>query len=202
MEYIKLSWSFILKIFTFKKGSLFLTSSVASTGFTYYANLLVHGVDKRDMLIALVVELAFLTFFMIFTTIDLVTGIQAAFYVNKHAENPLPKEEVVQSSKLWRTFWKSFGIVVLTLLLTFLVIFTVLMKSNAAYWVGIWTLVCFWTMVCGFEFYSIGENLAKRNKGQKHRVFKLVDAILNAIQRRVINKIDNAAGIEQDNKNP
>ena len=192
MVYFKIVAGFIVKMFTLKKGSLFLLSAGLSLGFSYYLDLLFVGVEIRDVVIAIVAELVFVTIFMLFTTIDLVTGIQAAFYLNTISSNPIPKDKVIKSSKLWRTFWKGFGVVVLTMMLMFLAIFTVVLKSNVSYWVAIWSLVCFWIMACGFEFYSIGENLAKRNGGTKHPIFGFVDKVLNAIQKKAISKIDNS----------
>ena len=56
-------------------------------------------------------------------------------------------------------------------------------------------------MACGFEFYSIGENLAKRGGGKKPPIFGFVDKILDAVQRKAISKIDKSFDILDSVKN-
>jgi hypothetical protein len=213
MVYLKIAATFILKIFTFKKGALALLSSIGALFVTFFLqvqvnktsptlfdydsvlNLLLKGAEVRDILLMILIQGGFCFFFTIFTTTDLITGIQNALYFNSIETTPLTPKDVIQSHKLWRTFWKSFGVVTLTMMLTFLAIFAVLSKSTALYWVMIWSLITFWTMACGFEFYSIGENLAKRNNGNKPPIFGFVDKILEAVQRKAISKIDNSFNI-------
>lgn len=215
MVYLSIAFNFILQMITFKKGALLLLSASISCVFTYSLSILtstpadsiqassivqtlLKGVDLRDVILTTTVEIMFFSFFMIFTTIDLVTGIQNALYFNNIEEQPLPLKEVIQSNKLWRTFWKSFGVSVLTLMLTGLAIFMLLVNSYTPYWILLWSLICFWLMACGFEFYSIGENLAKRNKGSKPPIFGFVDKVLEALQRKAISKIDDSFNMMKD----
>lgn len=216
MVYLSIAFNFIVKILTFKKGALLLLSASLSCIVTYILSIttattdshintsivqtILKGVDLRDVILTATVEIMFFTFFMLFTTVDLITGIQNALYFNSIEKEPLPLKEVIESNKLWRTFWKSFGVSVLTLMLTGLAIFMLLVKSYTPYWFMLWSLVCFWLMACGFEFYSIGENLAKRNNGNKPPIFGFVDKILEALQRKAINKIDNSFNILQEDK--
>ena len=193
MPKMSLAYTAVIKLVYFKEGALLATSSLAAigiTGFGYYSRMLLEGVVLRNLLIITAVQVAFLFLFMIFTTADLITGIQTAFYLNRKSDTPIPSNEVIQSSKLWSTFWKSFGIITLTFLLVVLSIFTVLIHSETMFWMTIWALVCFWLMACGFEFFSIGENIAKRNKGKKAPIFKFVDKILGALQNSAIKKIE------------
>ena len=183
-----------------KKGSLALSAMSISTCFTYYLSILFKGVEIRSIVLSIFIEGVFLFIFMIFTSIDFVTGIQAAFHINAMKEAPLKSDKVIKSSKLWRTFWKSFGIIMLTVMLTFLAMISTIMTSAYAHWVFIWSLIAFWIMACGFEFYSIGENLAKRNNGIKPRIFGFTDNVLDAIQRKTIDKIDDSFNILDDAK--
>lgn len=200
MIYYKISYNFLLKIIAFKKGSLTLSSTFLSTGVIYYLSLLFKGIEIKDMILTVLVESIFLLLFLVFTSIDFITGIQASFYLNMKRSKPLPARQVIKSSKLWRTFWKSFGVIMLTLMLTFLSLISSLMQGVYIHWLFMWSLIGFWIMACGFEFYSIGENLAKRNHGSKPRIFGFVDKILDAIQRRAINNIDGVLKDIQDKK--
>lgn len=205
MTYLAVALNFIIKILTFKKGALLLLSSIISCAVTFTLKLLVNstvyppqnesviqtilkGVEMRDVILTVIIEIMFFSFFMIFTTIDLITGIQNALYNNSVKETPLAPRDVIESNKLWRTFWKSFGVSMLTFMLTGLAIFMLLVKSYTPYWIMLWSLICFWLMACGFEFYSIGENLTKQ--GKKPPIFGFIDKILEALQRRIISKID------------
>lgn len=201
MVYIKTALGFIIKLFTFKKGSLFLLSGFSSFGLSYYVGVLFKDVETRDVLVTMVIEISLLLMFMLFTTTDLITGLQTAFYLNSVSKSPIPKELVVKSSKLWRTFWKGFGVVMFTGMLTLFAIIALLLKSEYVYWAAIWSLLTFWLMACGFEFYSIGENLAKRGGGKKPPIFGFVDKILDAVQRKAISKIDKSFDILDSVKN-
>jgi len=216
MVYLSIAFNFIIKMITFKKGSLLLLSSLVSFCVTYTLSIttgsstgtinasviqtILKGVELRDIILTVIIESMFVTFFIIFTTIDLITGIQNALYFNSIKEEPLILREVIESNKLWRTFWKSFGVSILTLMLTGLAIFMLLINSYTPYWVILWSLICFWLMACGFEFYSIGENLEKRNEGKKPPIFGFVDKVLEALQKKAISRIDNSFNILEDSK--
>ena len=198
MVYIKTALGFIIKLFTFKKGSLFFLSGFFSAGLSYYVGILFRDIGTRDVLVTMVIEMSLLMMFMLFTTTDLITGIQTSFYLNSISKYPIPKELVIKSSKLWRTFWKGFGVVMFTGMLTLFAIIALLLKSEYVYWAAIWSLLTFWLMACGFEFYSIGENLAKRSGGVKPPIFGFVDKILDAVQRNAISKIDSSLNMLDD----
>lgn len=199
MVYLEIAYRFVFKLFTFKKGSLLVGSSVVSTGFTYYFSMLFKGVDIRDLVLLIFIESVFVLLFMIFTLGEFVTGINTIIYLNSISENP--KEKAVERDTLWATFWKTFGVIMVTVMLFFLAVIAILMKMHSSYWIFVWALVCFSTMACGFEFYSIGENIAKKNNGKKHRIFGFVDRILNAIQNKAISKIDNSfSSLEEPKK--
>ena len=208
MVYLTIAFNAIIELFTFKKGSLTLISALFSGAVTSllnyrtttvekktyiindFLNLLLDGVDIRDVILLLTVEAGYIFFFISFTIVDMFTGIQNALYFNNRSKTPLPVGKVIESNKLWRTFWKSFGIMILTFMLSFMTLFAILSHHDTLYWIFLWSLICFWTMACGFEFYSIGENLAKRNNDEKYPIFGFIDRVLEAIQRRVIKKID------------
>lgn len=207
MIYLTIAFDAVVKLFTFKKGALAMFSAlfssiitlslnykVSASKSTYvlnsYLDILFEGVNLKDVFLLLTVEAGYIFFFISFTMVDMFTGIQNALYFNSRSKEPLPVGRVIESNKLWRTFWKSFGIMILTFMLTFMTLFAILSHHDTLYWIFLWSLICFWTMACGFEFYSIGENLAKRNNNEKYPIFGFIDNVLEAIQRRVIKKID------------
>lgn len=218
MIYLTIALNAIIKLFTFKKGALAIFSAIFSGFITLFLNfnasapvadrgvlstyleVLLDGVRIRDMFLLFTVEAGYMFFFMCFTVIDMFTGIQNALYFNSKSSNPLPAARVIESNKLWRTFWKSFGILILTFMLSFMVLFAILSNSETIYWIFLWSLICFWTMACGFEFYSIGENLAKRNNNEKYPIFEFIDRILEAIQRKVVKKIDDSQDFVEEIK--
>ncbi len=175
-----------------KQGSLALTSAVASTGLIYYLKVLFNDVVAKDVIASLFIQIGFITFFLILTTIDFITGLQASLHLNKAKTTPLKSSEVIKSHKLWRTFWKASGVIIVTSILSFTSIISAILKSDIAYWTITWAMICFSIMACGYEFYSIGENLGKRNENKKPSIFNFVDKILNAIQNKAIKKIDDS----------
>ena len=91
MVYIKTALGFIIKLFTFKKGSLFLLSGFLSFGLSYYVGILFKDIETRDVLVTMVIEISLILMFMLFTTTDLITGLQTAFYLNSVSKSPIPK---------------------------------------------------------------------------------------------------------------
>ena len=203
--YLKLAAIFVIKAITFKKGTLaLLSSSIAflvtallqnfATDHITVQGLLTYLIkdeqDVKHITLSTIIQTGFVFWFLLLTIGDLITGIQASFYVNKMSDKPQAANQVVKSYKLWRTFWKTFGVIVITSMLTFLLYFTIIADFDTLYWTAIWSLITFWLMSCGFEFYSIGENLARMNNGKKPKIFLFIDRVLNAIQNKIIKKID------------
>lgn len=184
----------IIKLFSFKEGSLFLASSLASaTGFMAFFTFedfhSKYEIDK--ILISLFAFLGFMFIFSGFSFADLLTGIQAAIYENKEKEKPLPLGEVVKSKKMWATIWKGFAVFMICSMLLFICIIGVLIKSDLIYLSSLYMLCTFSIMANGFEFYSIGENTAKMNNGKKKDIYIFFSKILNVIEKRIINRVEN-----------
>lgn len=135
--------------------------------------------DKSHIMLPLMVECVFLFLFVLFTSVDMVTGIYAAKKVNARRNNPQPK--VIQSFKMWRTGWKFFSVTMVTVALTFLALIAELAGSGWMYTAFLWVVVWFWVIVIGFEWKSIGENL-ERASGDKPAIFKFWDKLLNILQ--------------------
>lgn len=183
----KTAFAFLGKIITYKKGSLLLFSAVMSSGITYYLGELLKGTEVRRLVIPIIAHLFGFSFFFLFVLVDLGTGLWAAKYKNEKSANP--QKKYIKSYKLYRTFWKSLGVLLFTSLIMSLCLFTEIIDSDYMYAFTLWALVTVWLMASGFEFHSIGENLEKRT-GSKPEIFGFMDKILDVIQRRALKKID------------
>ena len=183
----KTAFSFIAKLFAYKKGSLLLFSALMSSGITFYLGEIMKGTEVRRVVIPIMVQMVGFCFFFLFELIDLFTGLWAAKYLNEKSANP--QENYIKSYKLYRTLWKTLGVLLLNTLITFICIFAEIMDADYIYGFILWSLVTVWIMACGFEFHSIGENILKRT-GNKPEIFGFFDAILTVVQKKAIGKVE------------
>ena len=174
---------------TFKLMGL-ISAAPTSYGLYKYITVVFAGADLKKIYITLLVEAVMFLIFAAFSTIDMFIGIQASLHENAVLAEPLPANQVIKSNKLWSTFWKFFGITVLTILISFVAIISIALEAGIITWVMIWALIGFWFMACAYEFYSVGENIARRNNGVKPRVFQFFDKVLDALQQKAIDKIN------------
>lgn len=186
----KVAANFVLKIIGFKKGSLLLISGGISAFIVEYMEMLLEGSNLKSIAIPIVLQLFGFMLFMGFTTLDLITGIQLAYFKSKCPENK-SKKRYIKSYKLYRTLWKILGILLITTMMMLLCIFLEIVDFNYGYWICLWSLTVLWLMANGFEFYSIGENLTDR-RGDKPRIFSFWEKVLNAVQNKAIKKIDSS----------
>lgn len=184
---IKVAISFIGKLFLFKKGSLVLVSSALSAGTVFYINEMLKGTEVRHLVIPIFTHIVGFCFFFLFVLVDLATGLWNAKYQNEISIKP--QKNYIKSHKLYRTFWKSLGVLLFTSLIMFLCIFTEIIDSDYMYAFTLWALVTVWIMASGFEFHSIGENIMKRT-GDKPEIFGFFDAILIVVQKKAIGKVE------------
>lgn len=182
----KTAFSFIAKLFAYKKGSLLLFSALMSSGITFYLGEIMKGTEVRRVVIPIMVQMVGFCFFFLFELIDLFTGLWAAKYLNEKSANP--QENYIKSYKLYRTLWKTLGVLLLNTLITFICIFAEIMDADYIYGFILWSLVTVWIMACGFEFHSIGENIEKRT-GTKPEIFGFLDGILEIIQKKATSKV-------------
>lgn len=185
----KVAFSFIAKIFAFKKGALFLTSMFLSTGLTVYLRAILEGTETKRLTLPIVVHIAGFSFFFLFNLVDLGTGLWNAKYQNLKQQNP--QKNFIKSHKLYRTLWKMLGIMLLNTMIASLCLFTEVIDGEYSYYFTLWALVTMWLMASGFEFHSIGENIEKRT-GNKPEIFGFWDSILTAMQKMAIKKVSTA----------
>nr|DAF21741.1 MAG TPA: holin [Caudoviricetes sp.]DAV67712.1 MAG TPA: holin [Caudoviricetes sp.] len=197
---ISLIGEYFYKMLYAKNGALAIFSALFSSISVTEAFSAFQGFDKAHILLPLTVEAVFIFLFMLFTSVDMITGIYAAKRVNKQRSNPLPK--VVQSFKLWRTGWKFFSVTMVTVALTFLALVAELAGSSWMYTAFLWVTVWFWVIVIGFEWKSIGENI-ERASGDKPAIFKFWDRLLNVLQVAGLRRVSKTiAGEDVDIEEP
>ena len=183
----KTAFAFLGKIFGFKKGALALISAAASTSIVFYLDTILQGTETKRLILPIFVHIFGFIFFFLFVLLDLFTGLHTAKYLNTISARP--QKNFIKSYKLYRTLWKVLGILLLNTMITTLCLFTEIIDGEYSYYFTLWSLVTVWLMASGFEFHSIGENIEKRT-GNKPEIFGFMDKILDAIQRRVLRKID------------
>ena len=200
---ISISIDYLKTIIMYKNGGLFIISTLMSwmstliissqqfTDFlTDFWSLVGQNVELRDIAVAVTIEVCLIAFFWLFSAGDFGSGIVASLQENKRLENPLPVRVVIKSSKLWKSFWKFFGVITLTWLITCIAIICAILQSDILYWTCIWFLIGFGIMANGYEFYSIGENLARMDNGKKYPIFEFAFKVLDRISNKLLNKID------------
>lgn len=193
-------WSdYISKMLYFKHGSLSLLSALFTsiTMMFWDFEAMLGGVDKVKIVTPITVEAICVLIFMVFTTIDLITGVHASKVVNSRRKNPLPN--VIQSHKLWRTGWKFLSVVMVTFMMMFLSVVLSIANSEWMHTALFWVLVWFWILTIGFEWKSIGENL-ERSSGNKPKVFKFWDTVLNVVEKQGIARISKLIGGDESVK--
>lgn len=186
------SLKYIDKMMNFKGGALTLFSGMISLIPTYIVQIdfLFENTSKQRIALPIVIEAVMMFIFILATTMDAITGIQAAKIINKRRINP--QKNVIQSHKLYKTTWKIIAIVFVTFVLCFFTIVCEILDSWA-YSAFIWFLIWFWLMVTLFEWKSIGENL-KRIDGHKPTVFMFMERLLNGIEKSGIKRINKVVG--------
>lgn len=126
-------------------------------------------------------SLGILFFLVLLILVDMYTGIKAAQY----------NGEILTSRKGYRSVDK--------LISYFMFIcFTALLQSllvDKGYDVGVWMISNFkilvFVLISLWEFHSVGENLEKRY-GSKPKMFTLLDRIGKLVEKKVIDKIEDA----------
>ena len=112
------------------------------------------------------------------------------------------KKEKFYWGRVWDTFAKMFGIVFITaMLMIFSMVFESL-DSRYLWWASFTPLCFLWILAIGFEFGSLGRHI-KELRGSKPDIFLFFDKVLDSLQKKAIEKIDNPFNIldnEKDNE--
>ena len=174
------------KALLFKEGAFIVLSAPLAGGIKSIFDILLKDIPLRDIVVPVVVYGMAIFLYIITTTFDFYTGMQAS--KKEHIKDTGSKKGYVNSSKLWSSIWKMTGIVIIS---NTIIGFTYIFLILRIYWLYngfILGLIGFFLIVILFDLHSIGEN-QNRRFGKKPPIYNFLDNISSAIQTRIINKI-------------
>ncbi len=194
MGFFQVAFDFLMKILAYKKGASALVCFVSSISITallnQYYDLFVKDTDLKVLFMPIFVEVIMFCIFFMLCLFDLRYGSKVAMKF---------RNEEFDWDKVWDTAAKMFGIVFITaMLMIFSMIFESL-DSRALWWASFTPLCFLWLLANGFEFGSLGRHI-EALRGDKPDIFKFFDNVLNVLQRKALDKIDNSFNVLDDEK--
>lgn len=196
--------SYIVGIFTHggaATAGLASTSAAVLVGGLQFSELFAtfkNQLNVNDFIVVVLIEIGFFMFYASLTLVNLATGLQAAKHENQKSCEK--KKSYIQIDKLWRTIWKSLGVLFLTLMVGFLAIILSFTDLRMFFWWAIWFLIVFWLLANSYEFYSIGVNI-ERKYGKKPAIYAFADKILSIFEKAIIRRIDKKCASDPNEEN-
>jgi hypothetical protein len=175
---------FLKKAISYDNGALALLSVSVGTVFAEIFKVIFHGVNQRDLYLPLFFASGSFVLYVIMFMGDFLTGIVAS----RHESSLEGRDDYIMSSKLWRSFWKFFGVMAILFIITGFCLMLVLFDNHFFYNVFLISIPSIMLMVILFEFHSIGENI-KRRFGYKPTYFEFFDKLSKSIETGIINKV-------------
>lgn len=189
MVFSKVAIGFLVKMFAYKKGSSALFSLSMSILLTFsidnYINIFMKDTDPKATLVPVFIQIVMLAIFLIFNFFDFLLGVRVSKKKNGDDFN---------WDKVFDTTAKIVGICLITFMVMFLAIMAEVVNSDWAWWIAMVSQSFLWILANGFEFGSIGRHI-ENLKGSKPRMFMFFDNVLEALQRKAIDKIDSSFNI-------
>ena len=183
--------TFLKKVFTYDNGALALLSTAGGSAISELFKIIFYGVNNRDIILPLFFASGTFILYWILFVGDFLTGIRASRYEAKiEGATDNVNSSFIQSTKLWRSFWKFFGVAAMLFILTGFCLMLVIFSNGFFYNVFLIAIPSVMLMVILFEFHSIGENI-KRRFGYKPSYFEFFDKLSKAIEQGIITKIGN-----------
>lgn len=184
--YITLLFAALKKAFLYKNGSAAVLSLSLST--------VISGFEKVYDFDFLGISFTFIMLAVALIMLDFVTGALASRHEEKN------KEGWFKSKKVSYTIYKFLSIMLLLWLAQELHDLSVdnFERSEGGYWKAIYggaastvsiVRTCVFTLICGREYVSIGENIEQRF-GKKYYAFTLFEKIFDVIELKFIKKIE------------
>ena len=177
---------FFKKAISYDNGSLVLISATAGGAFSEIFKIIFFGIEQRDIVLPLFFSSGTFAIYVLIFLGDFFTGLRASRYEAKLND----EKDFVQSSKLWRSFWKFYGVASILFVLTGFTLMTATLSNQIFYNIFLISIPSIMLMVILFEFHSIGENI-KRRFGYKPSYFEFFDKLSKAVETGIINKISN-----------
>ena len=185
------AFAFIIKIFTFKKGSGVILSTIIASFITISTNQVfvsvLQNTEVKNLVLPVFVEVGGFTLYFLFNIADFGAGI---WYTIANAKKNNTKA-VFDKDKLYKTLWKMLGVLLLSILVMFIAILSEIIGASYAWNFFVYALAMIFTLACLYEFRSIGKNI-ERGSGSKSEIFYFMDKVLNAIQKRTLKEINEA----------
>lgn len=178
---------FFKKAISYDSGSLLLISAATGSAFSEILKILFHGIEQRDIVLPLFYSSGTFAIYILLFLGDFFTGLRASRHearINQEVEG------YVQSSKLWRSFWKFYGVASILFVLTGFTLMTATLSNQIFYNIFLISIPSIMLMVILFEFHSIGENI-KRRFGYKPSYFEFFDNLSKAVETGIIKKVSN-----------
>ncbi|WP_283640123.1 phage holin family protein [Mesonia mobilis] len=186
---------FFKKTFSYASGALIFISTPIAIAMTEVFNTIFRNVDQRDLILPLFLSfISFVLYGIVFIG-DFLTGLRAS----KIEASLRNRKDFVQSSKLWRSFWKFFGVSVILLILTVFSLMMTVFESRFFYTTFLIAIPAVMLMVILYEYHSIGEN-HKRIYGYKPKYYSFFDRLAETIEDGIINRITSWFGKETKKK--
>jgi len=195
---------YLRKIINCQRGGLLTLAAILSTfiltGCTSIVGMssetFIGGVPTKDVMMPVVIEIFGVIFYLLFLVVDFGTGVWAA---KKASSRRKSKDSVIRADKLYRTFWKLLGVLLLTGLIGTLGVFASVIYHQWAYKTLMWVQIVILVAACLYEFQSIGENI-KKATGTKPAIFDFIGVLFTIFRRRVVDKVAGASSTEEENK--
>ena len=199
IAFLKVASKFILKIFAYKKGASalfsFMTTAFLSIGLNSYFKIFMRDTDEKAMFMPMLVQAIMFGFFFCLALLDLRYGSKVA--ISRRGEK-------FDWDRVWDTAAKMFAIFFITsILMVFSMVFESL-HSKYLWWIAFIPQCFLWVLSNGFEFGSLGRHIQEL-RGDKPDIFKFFDKVLDKLQKKAIDKLDNSFNIlpedEEENNN-
>ena len=170
--------TYLEKILEFYNGALFVIAIAPSWGLTQLYNLIFEGVEQKDLIMPLVVAALGIFAFFILYIVDFILGINAS----------RKKEIEITGSRLWESFWKFFGVIILMFCMVIFCFLFISLKLTGFYRTFLYLTIAINIMICLYEFASIGKHL-ETLYGKKPKYFTFFENISRTVEDGIIKKI-------------
>ncbi|AVR43789.1 hypothetical protein C7S20_00045 [Christiangramia fulva] len=177
---------FFKKIITYESGSLVVIGASTGSLVSQLFKILFQGIEQRDMIMPLFLAVFTFIIYVVMFMVDFITGLRAA----RHEARKNQKKDYIESSKLWRSFWKFFGVVNILFILTGFCLMIAILDREWIYNIFLMSIPSVMLMVILFEFHSIGENY-KRRYGYKPSYYQFFDKLTQTVENGIMKRIGN-----------
>lgn len=175
---------FLKKVFSYDSGALVLIGASTGSALSEIFKIIFHGVEQRDLIMPIFIAAFTFVIYVLLFLGDFFSGLRAS----RHEARMENRKDYIESTKLWRSFWKFFGVMNILFILTGFCLMTSIMDIEWIYSIFMLSIPSIMLMVILFEFHSIGENY-KRRYGYKPNYYQFFDDMTAAIETGIIKKI-------------